>query len=211
MPFSEIDVVALGPFLLAGIERRDQEDQRRRFGGLGQPQIADDLLALERNFDHFERRIEIARIGKIGLDAFGIGLLLLRRIVRRVMGELVVARRGEKFAAGLGRPAGLFCRPARRHVTVADRHPGTRPFVAIERVDVAERLAHLVERESLHQASLRDFRRALDDLVLELIDAAVRHHVGGPRATDAECEGSSENTCDGPVHRSLPSAARRRT
>src|SRR5262249_10445986 len=63
----EIEAPALGRILLAAVEAGREIDNRRRPYGLGQPQIADDLLAFERNAHHLDRRLHALRVGEEGV------------------------------------------------------------------------------------------------------------------------------------------------
>ncbi len=177
--------IGLGDGLLAAVEARNRQHQRyraRRIGG--QTQIADDLAALEGNAHDLERRIEVFCMQQIRLDRPLVGGQLARRGRRRPLPEIIEPPGAQEIGVRLLR---IGRRPRLRHVTVGDRAPGCRPFVAIARLDASERLGGVGRLDAKRRIGpgLRPRQR----LGLDLLDGAVR----GLRRGDLAGQGKQQD------------------
>ncbi len=138
---------ALGHVLLAAVEPRDRDHERRRRAAFGHLDVADDLLALERQAHDLERRIEQLAVRQERRQRLVVGLLLARRVRHRPARERVIEPGLQEILVGRG--------PARRRLRLAPfpcsgRRSGStpRPVVALQAVDAGQRLAHLVGLEA---------------------------------------------------------------
>src|SRR5207344_773841 len=100
-------------------------------------QIRTHLFSLMQEAHIFDRRIEQLRILAKRRDAFLEGGLLSRGILCRPAAEREVAKRNEiTFARGLA--IGLLLFRGARLIALPHPAPRSRPFVAIEAVDLRE-------------------------------------------------------------------------
>ena len=134
-----------------------------------QPQVADNLAAFKGNAHHFERRIKIAGMRKIGLNGALIGRLFAGRGRRRPLPEIIKPPGAHKVRIGLLR---LTRGPGLGHVAVGDRAPGRGPFIGITTADTAERIAGIGRLDAQRRigAGLCPGER----FGLDLVDGAVR-------------------------------------
>ena len=127
----EIAVGSRDHFLLARIEPVYAEDQRHRSRRAWQPQVRDDLLAVERNAHRLDRRIERFPVR-------------LERVERARVG-LVLAS-GEPLAWPASDVEDLPCVEvvAPREVALADATPRRRPVVRLEALQARHRFASIL-------------------------------------------------------------------
>ena len=137
--------VRLYGFFLARIERADRQNQRRGTNALGKPQISHNLLALEGNPHGLHRRIEEPAVTPEGRQSILISLFLARRIRRGPAGKGVVAPGHQVVLALL---VFIGVRRGAAGVTIGDGAPGSGPFIAVQAMNIGQRLARIVGFES---------------------------------------------------------------
>ena len=134
----------LDDVLLIGVEAADAHHDGRRANSGRKLQIGGDLLAFERHAQHLDRRLGERRVVAEGGGGPAVRLALAFRILCRPGAEAVVAPGAEVGLARLRALARALRASRLGEVLVALLHPRARPFVAVERVDAREHLAHLL-------------------------------------------------------------------
>ena len=170
---------AFAPVLLVGIEAADRKHDRRRPHSLRQGEIRAHLLAIMREAHVFDRRIgQLCVLAKCR-DAVLEGGLFPRGILCRPTAEREIAERHKiTFARGLG--VGPLLLRSTRLIALAHPAPRSRPFVAIEAVDLRENFAHVLRLHPGHRIGVAI--GALLHRFLELRPSALWRQLSGSRA-----------------------------
>ena len=144
---------AFAPILLVGIKPADRKHDWCRPHALRECQIRSHLFSLMQEAHIFDRRIGQLRVLAKRCDAFLEGSLLSGGILCRPAAECEVAKRNEiTFARGLA--IGLLLFRGARSITLSHPAPRSRPFVAIEAVDLRENIAHVVRLHPRHRVGV---------------------------------------------------------
>ena len=125
-----------GQILFTTVQTVHRNYQRHRaFGVLRKPQVAHDLIALEGNVHHFQRRIEELACVQKCVDSFFIRALLSRRRRNGPASERVELPGPYEIRISL-RGITLFQRLGFRHITVRHEHESRGPFVFVAAVNL---------------------------------------------------------------------------